>query len=338
MAPNRPNAAPAAVQVNDHARAGGGGRRLATVITDFFLEPTERLTEQERALMSAMLLGLVETLADEIRVRLPQEIAERTEAPPAQIVDALRHARLLQTPKLIELLLRRTEEVRGQDSLHAAEGPLQAWTSDDVPSVAAAAMAVVLARAGATDRFGRPGLEINDCDAETAVALSYAVAAELATRAPGQEENLIAAAVDLLSRHDEGQRLHALEARLVLALEGAGKLDGQLLTWLATAGEVGLLAEALARLAGVSGEAAWTMLMPPFRSGDLGVLLRLAGKPREVAAAVMAALAVTVGPADPLTEIEAFEALSEADVASWRGILRQPPDFAHALNALTGRG
>ena len=40
-----------------------GRRRLPTVRKDFFLDPRDRLTEQERALMTAMLAELLGTIA-----------------------------------------------------------------------------------------------------------------------------------------------------------------------------------------------------------------------------------------------------------------------------------
>jgi hypothetical protein len=242
---------------------------------------------------------------------------------------------------LIDLLLRRADVLRlGQAAAEGKRSPeelLQRWVGDEVSEVASAAMAVVISRAASRDRLGRPGLEIGDCPAEVAVELTYGVAATLARRSGAADEDFVAAAVDLLARHDEGRRLEALESRLVLALQQAGRLDSATLLALAGAGEVGLLSESLSRLAGIPGESGWALLVDP-EDGRLALLLRMAGQPRTLAATLLARLADPLGIQDPVRELEWFDRITEADASSACGRLRLPPAYQSAVEALEGHG
>ena len=98
-----PIAAPAADR-NAPARTMGRDR-MSTVRTDFFLNPAERLSEQERALMTAMLHCLVGDIADEIRAALPAGWVAANDEHSAMLVEALNRARLLDHPRLMALLL-----------------------------------------------------------------------------------------------------------------------------------------------------------------------------------------------------------------------------------------
>src|SRR5688500_14840875 len=104
-----PIAGPATDPADAPARRGGRDR-LATVRRDFFLDPEQRLTEQERALMTAMLHALVADVADELRAMLPAESAAANDDDNADLVAELSACGLLDQPQLVELLLARADE------------------------------------------------------------------------------------------------------------------------------------------------------------------------------------------------------------------------------------
>src|SRR5437763_16311398 len=111
MMPEEWPIAASAADGDEPARLAGRGR-LATVRRDFFLDPAERLTEQERALMSAMLHCLVSDVADAVRAALPNgRIAANDEGDTA-LVDVLTASGLIDESGLMALLLRRPDEER----------------------------------------------------------------------------------------------------------------------------------------------------------------------------------------------------------------------------------
>src|SRR5881394_1223943 len=139
-----PIAAPPA-DGNAYARLAGRGR-LATVRRDFFLDPAERLTEQERALMTAMLHCLVSDVADGVRAALPSGRVAANDEGDVELVMALSTLGLLDEPALMALLLRRADEERIATAARARSGRrearvLQGLVSHDYGAVAAAAMA-----------------------------------------------------------------------------------------------------------------------------------------------------------------------------------------------------
>src|SRR5688572_8630833 len=103
-----PIAAEAADRPVDPARPRGPSR-LATVRRDFFLDPAERLTEQERALMSAMLADFVATLSDQIAAAMGSSANPADEG---RTNAALAGSGLLNRPGLVSLMLRRADEHR----------------------------------------------------------------------------------------------------------------------------------------------------------------------------------------------------------------------------------
>ena len=339
-----PIAAPVADGGAEPARATGS-RRLPVARVDFFLDPRARLTEQERALMTAMLGDLVAMVADEFTALLAD--TEPANDDGERLVDRLWDAGLLDIPDLIRLLLLRAEEERISAGIRAGRPSakmrfLQSLVGDDDPQVSAAAMALILARGRRRDRFDGPRLIFDDLSAEGAVALVSAVAAALRTdlvkRLPAADcdERLSAAAQALLARHDEGNRLEAKLFALVHALERSGRLGEPLMCTALDEADVTLLVEALARCAGVGFDSAWEHFTGG--RGLLASLLRMAELSRDLAGEIVAAAAEVVG-TDPETEIHAFDALTDEDAYAARNWLRLDPSYRNAIGAMAaGRG
>src|SRR5947208_4546411 len=153
-----PIAAPAADQ-NAPARSAGRDR-LSTVRVDFFLNSAERLTEQERALMTAMLHCLVGDIADELRAALPNIATPANDEGNLALIDLLSGAGLLDRAGLVRLLLRRADEERIATAARSRSGRreervVQGLVSHSDGAVAAAAMALIIARGRRRDRFGQ---------------------------------------------------------------------------------------------------------------------------------------------------------------------------------------
>src|SRR5215217_7121710 len=160
-----------------------GSRRLTSVRRDFFLDPAYRLTEQERALMTAMLHDLVDNVAGEILAAMSANGVHAPDA--ASLALRLSATGLLDRDELVFLLLRRADEHRIASAFAGRAGArklplLPRLVGDGDASVAAAAMALVVARGRRRDAFGQPRIELNDLGSGEAGGLALSVAAALA--------------------------------------------------------------------------------------------------------------------------------------------------------------
>lgn len=337
-----PIAAPAADPQVERARASAADR-LSTVRRDFFLNPAARLTEQERAVMRTMLDDLLATIADEVLAGLPHGLVPSGGEGHARMIAALGSCDLLDRPVLVSLLLRAADEQRLAGALRPRVNPpspslLDRWVADADGQLAAAAMALVIARGRRRDRFGQQRLLFDDLPGEEAVALAYIMAAALRirlARAPASDRALAASAGRLLSRHDEGMRLDAQVGALIRVLESAERLNDALIGQVLIEGDVALLSAMLARRAGVPQDLAWDHIMAG-ADGRLVLLARLAGVARDCAARLLAELGTLVGIADPAGELAAFDGLSPDQVEDARGEWRLAPAFRAARVALDG--
>lgn len=342
-----PIAAPAA-DGNAPARLAGRGR-LSTVRRDFFLDPAKRLTEQERALMTAMLHCLVSDIADSIRAALPKGRMAANDESDAALIEALTASGLLDETGLMALLLRRADEERIATAARARSGKrearvLQGLVSHDYGAVAAAAMALILGRGRRRDRFGQCLVLIDDLPVESAESLVQIVAAglrrELASNhgAPAADEELWVASEQVIENRDEERGINALTAALVHFLDEGGGLTDELILAAANEGEVGFVAEALARLAGVPTESA----VDEFLSGEarhVMALFRMAGISRELSAGLLASIGDLLGIADAGEAIGLFDRMSDIEVQAAHAWLSSEPGYRAALERLgQGRG
>ena len=324
------------------ARAAGPGR-LSSVRVDFFLDPAERLTEQERALMTAMLGCLVGDIVAEICVTLPAGWVGANDDE-AAIVEVLTRAGLLDDTELMGLLLTRTDEERIGTAARARSGrrdarALQGLVSHDNGSVAAAAMALILGRGRRRDRFGQCLVSFHDLSTEAADRLVQAIAAFLRTDlAPvhgtaAADGELSAAAARLLATHDPSRSIEALTAAVVAVLDGAGCLSDELLLACAQEGEVGFIAEVVGRRAGVGARVAFEELL----SGNgerLAALLRVGGASRELCAGLLASIGDLLGIDDPGAAIGVFDGMTPDQVQAAAMWLTAAPAYRAALHTL----
>ncbi len=328
------------------ARRAGRGR-LSTVRRDFFLDETERLTEQERALMTAMLHCLVADIADELRAALPAGWSAANDGDSHRLIERLSASGLLDDEEVIALLLRRAEEERvaiaAQSRANRRDSRVvQSLVSHDNGPAAAAAMALVLARGRRRDRLGQCLLTFDDLPAEAAARLARRIAAALradlvAAHGPAATDDALAkSAAALAARHDPERSLDVLTRELVALLDSAGRLDDRLLLAAAGEGEIAFLAHALARRAGVDALATAEELLSADPARTMA-LLRMGGASRELAAGLIAGSGDLLGLDSDGRAIESFDSMTAADVESARSWLLSHDDYRSALDRLEGR-
>lgn len=321
-----------------------GRRRLPTVRKDFFLDPRDRLTEQERALMTAMLAELLDMIAGEIRGALPANMVPANDDDSQRLLSELSFAGLLDQVDLIALLLRRADEERIANAIRTRSAPrsgfLQALIADEDELVSASAMALILARGRRRNRLGQPRIEFEDLQLPLAKHLAFTVAASLRQHVPGlvaKEGHLLfaKAAATLVQSRDEAKAVDGLTASLVKTLNQVGYLDERILESAAEEGDVAFLAQALGERAGIGGANAWEYLADG-DNGRLVLLLKLAGVTREFAARLLALLGDLVGIGDLGTEISRFDALSEEKARSVCEWLQLDLGYRAAMRILGG--
>jgi len=346
MMPEEWPIAAAAADGNGPARPAGRGR-LATVRRDFFLNPAERLTEQERALMTAMLHCLVSDVADSVRAALPSGRIAANDEGDATLVESLIASGLLDEPGLMALLLRRADEERIATAARARSGRrearvLQGLVSHDYGAVAAAAMALILARGRRRDRFGQCLVAFDDLPEASGEHLVHAVSAGLrhelaAARGVANADSELTEAADIVFEgHDSERSVEALTAALVHFLDEGGGLTDDLVLSAAHEGEIGFVGEVLARRGGVPSESAMDELLSG-ESRRVMAMLRVADASRELSAGLLGGIGDLLGITEAGEAIALFDRMGEDEVRAARSWLVTAPNYRSALERLGER-
>lgn len=297
--------------------------------------------------MTAMLHCLVGDIADAMRAALPNLATPANDEGNLALIDLLSAAGLLDRVGLMRLLLRRADEERISTGARARAGRrearvVQGLVSHPDGAVAAAAMALIIARGRRRDRFGQCLLHFDDLPREEARALVCSLAAALRSEllaAHGTAETdrqLTAAIVQLLASHDAGSSIEALTANLISLLEEENGLTDELIGSAAVEGEVNFVAQALAQRSGLTGE----LTLEELLSADprrIMAVLRMGKLSREVAGSILAGIGDLLGIADLGRAIAEFDNLDDEQVANARSWVAADPHYQTAVAALGSR-
>ena len=283
-------------------------QRLAVAAADIRLPQSLRLTEWQRATVSALLAKIVRSVEDELRTAL-------ADSGPARSSDAL-HAALTSAhvgiagpllersgahadAALVAALIRRADEHRRARTRGTSETTLLLdLVRDDDEAVAEQAMAVLIAHSRRFDRFSEPVAARTELSAELEHRLAWRVAAALRLYMVEQhgiapaaaDEAVVGAAERLLSEYDEGDSLEARAMRLARRLAGTGRLDDALIARTLSDGSLPLFLAAIAVRASLSHGSAWEIVSDP-RGRGAPLLLKAVGIGREEAASILLNLA-----------------------------------------------
>ncbi len=287
--------------------------------------------------MTAMLHDLVDTLANEIAVAAGYRKVERE---PGEIAGKLANAGLVDRAGLVSLMLRRADEYRIAASFSGHSGPrrlplLPRLVSDEDAGIAAAAMALVVARGRRRDAFGQPRLELCDLEPGDALALAHSVSAVLSPDR-SEDSRLAKAAAKVAASTIAADRLDYVTDKLLDAIDASTRKSDDLIEQASSEGEVALVACFLSRRSGVGPQSAWDHLLNS-GEGGLALLARMAGLPRPLAARLIADLGGSTGPSSVEEEIARFDALTDDEVASAQSHWQLPRDYRNARIALGDR-
>lgn len=316
--------------------------RLSAAAADLALPRRLRLSERDRATVSALFAATVRSLEDELRAfilpRLGGEAlaASLGSAGLAIALPALEALGPAAVPGLLPLLLERAEEHRlDGDRLVLVPGQL----GEQRRFRGGEAMRLLILQASRLDAFQEPLVGRGDLSAEILHALAWTAAAALRAYAverhgadpAGADAALTDGVALLLAGHDEGAGAAACSRRLVSRLVAAGRLDDRMTVRTLVEGTLPLFLAAVAARAGLDRTAAWEMLDEPSGRGA-ALLLGAAGLSRDAAATLLLRLAPSEARVAP--QLDLFDTLGPDEARRRLTPWRADPAYRAAIAEL----
>ena len=323
--------------------------RLAVAAADLRLEPSLRLTEWQRATVSALSAKIVRSIEDELRTSLAEAApVQSNEALQAALTSAhvsiagpiLARSGVQADPPFVAALIRRTEEHRLARTRGTGEaGLLVELIRDSDEQVSEQAMAILIAHSRRFDGFGEPVAARTELPAELEHRLAWRIAAALRTYMTERhlvppalaDQMLVPAAERLLSDYDEGDSLEARAMRLARRLEQLGRLGDALIERSLTEGSLPLFLAFISVRAGLARDAAWEIVSDP-RSRGAPLLLKASGLEREQAASILLGLAAFED--EVPAQLDLFDVTSTAEAREALRLWQVDPFYREALSEI----
>ena len=317
--------------------------RVSAAAADLAISSDLRLSERQRATISALRPKLVRTVEDELRSGLVDSFdddALRASLSSAHLDIAgpiLDQQLASADPLLVAALLRRAEEHRLHRAGAGAENAMLIdLAGDSDPAIAGEAMALLIAQSRRFDPFQEPILVRTDLPAELEHHLVWTIAAALRqyivqhhrVAAAAADDALARAASSLLAGYDEGETLDAHCLRLARALRDSGRLDDAFTRRALAESGLPLFLAILGVRLGLDTASVWEVLSARTAHGA-AVLLRAAGIARDEAGAILFILIQDELALVP--QLDLFDGLSDADAADLLTLWRADPDYRAAV-------
>lgn len=331
--------------------------RVSVAAIDLLLPPQVRLTEWQRATAAALLTDLIRGIEEAMRAPLADHFAGH-EALSAALSSTrvaiaqplLERAHVLGDIDIGHVLVRRVEEHRFYRAAAPSADLLKDWIGDHDAAIASAAMALLIARSRRFDAFHDAAFADTELPADVQHRLVWMIAAALrhymverhGLDGAAADAAIAPVAGDLIAGYDEGDSFDARAARLVRALDRAGRLDDDVLVTALEQGLLPLFLAALALRAGFDPAATWEVLSDPRGRGP-ALLLRAAGVARDEAAQILLVLASpgrlfadAEGDA-AAAQLDLFDATDPATAAGVLMLWRVDPAYRGAIARLSTR-